>query len=69
MLCYCSTLNDSQTAKTTRTRIQREERVRREIVKRWGSIKKDKEKWIMKREGSENISKKRELGNQKTRQK
>lgn len=39
-------------SKNNKNKIQREERVRTGIVKRQGSIKKDKEKWIMEREGS-----------------
>lgn len=46
----------------------REERVGIGDVKRQGCRKKDKEKWITRKEGSENISKNRELGNQKIRQ-
>lgn len=56
-------------SKNNKNKIQGEERVRIGVVKRQGSRKKDKEKWITKKEGSENKSKNRELGNQKIRQK
>lgn len=49
-------------------KIQREERVRRGVIKRQGSRRKDKEKWITRKGESENTSKNREWETQKIRQ-